>query len=258
MQDTRRSECRASDDPPLRLASRQHELGIRPARWDDAEAMHRVAALHMELLDYGPMAGLGERFIRRAIYEQHLRDGSLRAALYEVAGRAVGFVAYTDQPWTFHRVTLRRHWPRTAWILFTSLLREPGRVLNLWRAMRVTLSRRGEVQIARDGVGEVVCIAVQRAYLAPRFARESGRRLSEDLVAYAACELGRTGLDEMRMLVDADNREVLFLYHRLGARFERYTQAGEPMVNVWFDLRSPVFARALAIEVERRAEVSAS
>ncbi len=42
----------------------------------------------------------------------------------------------------------------------------------------------------------------------------------------------------MRMLVDADNKAPLFLYHKMGASFDDYQQAGEPMVQVWFDLEN--------------------
>ena len=145
----------------IRLPSAEREFRLREIEWHDAEGLQAVARLHMELLDYGPMAGLGERFIRDAIYQQHVRDGSLRVALYEVDGVPVGFVAYTDNPWTFHRVTLRRHWLHTAWILLLALAREPARLRKVVRAIRVVLSRRGEVEIAREGVGEVICAPIR-------------------------------------------------------------------------------------------------
>ena len=40
----------------------------------------------------------------------------------------------------------------------------------------------------------------------------------------------------MRMLVQAENKAVLLLYHLLGARFEPYELGGEPQVQVWFEL----------------------
>lgn len=40
----------------------------------------------------------------------------------------------------------------------------------------------------------------------------------------------------MRALVDAPNKAALMLYHTLGASFQEYDQAGEPMVEVWLEL----------------------
>jgi ribosomal protein S18 acetylase RimI-like enzyme len=135
---------------------------------------------------------------------------------------------------------MRRSWFTAAVELVKAGLRQwrtPGKVL---RAVRVLLSRRQEEQQAPDANGEVVCVAVRPAYLQPKFARTTGLRASEELVCYAGRELARERVAGMRMLVDADNKPVLFLYHRLGARFEPYEQAGEPMVQVWFDLTASV------------------
>jgi ribosomal protein S18 acetylase RimI-like enzyme len=232
----------------LSLASKARELRLREIRADDCEGMANVSGLHMELLSYGPMAGLGELFIREAIYRPHVSDGSLRVALYTVDDAPAGFVAYTDRAIGFHRDSLRRHWARTAGVLALALAQDPRRIVRLLRSIRVLLSRRGEQRLGTDPMAEVVCVAVRPAFVAARFARESGRRVSEDLIRYAADRLRELGLRELRMLVDADNREVLFLYHALGARFERYEQAGEPMFNVWFDLQSGPLANPLMVD----------
>jgi len=48
------------------------------------------------------------------------------------------------------------------------------------------------------------------------------------------------GVDRVRMVVEAHNKPALLFYHRLGGRgFEPYEHAGEPMVQVWFDVREP-------------------
>jgi hypothetical protein len=229
----------------LTLASRAHELHLREIEADDDDGIAIIARLHMELLSYGPMAGLGELFIREAIYRPHVADGLLRVALYTVDGAPAGFIAYTDRAIGFHRESLRGHWLRTAGVLALALLQDPRRIVRLVRSVRVLLSRRGEQRLGTDPMAEVVCVAVRPAYVAPRFARASGRRVSEDLIRYAADRFRALGLRELRMLVDADNREVLFLYHALGARFDRYQQAGEPMFNVWFDLEGGKLASGL-------------
>jgi SAM-dependent methyltransferase/ribosomal protein S18 acetylase RimI-like enzyme len=209
---------------------------VRAVARNDANGIAEVARLHMALLGFGPLAGLGEFFIREIGYRVNLADGLLQLALYEVDGRAAGFVAYTQRSITFHRSALRRHWVRVLIVLALTMLRHPYRLPQLMRVLKVMRSRRGETRIGGDPMGEVVAIAVQREYLAPDFIRRSGLRVTDELIRHAMAYLRRAGVGEMRMLVDAPNKAALLMYHRLGARFEPYEQAGEPMVHVWFDI----------------------
>ena len=202
---------------------------------DDISGLQKVAELHMELLDYGPIAGLGERFIRDIGYRMHIQDGVLRVLLYEVNGDPAGFVSYTADSFGFHRHSLASHLLRVSWSVFISIVSDLSRIPKLLRAIRVLLSRRDDLSGGEEALGEVVSIAVRPHYL--RHAQApSGRRISEELVALAAGVLQQAGLTQMRMLVDADNKAVLFLYHRLGANFSDYRQAGEEMVQVMLEL----------------------
>lgn len=202
----------------------------------DAASLDAVSDLHMELLGFGPMAGLGWRFVRDVCYVSHVEDGMLRVALATVDGAPAGFVAYTSHSIGFHRSGLKKHWLRAGTVLLGSLIADPRRLGKLLRALRVLVSRRGETALGEDPLGEVVCVAVRKQYLAPAFVRQSGVRLSERLIRYAQEQLGRLGVSRMRMIVDADNKPVLMLYHLMGAHFEPYEQAGEPRVHVWFDI----------------------
>lgn len=211
-----------------------HEL--REVSSNNKQDMATVARLHMELLDYGPMAGLGELFIRQVGYSIHLRDGLLKVALYEVAGRPAGFVAYTSRSITFHRSGLGKHWLYVMWILTISMLQDPRRLRRLLRAIRVIRSRRAEGNLGQDPLGEIVAIAVLPQYRKPEFTRRTGLRLAQELVAHARSRLKQAGVTKMRMVVDDDNKAALFFYHGLGAQLEPYEQAGEPKVQVWFEL----------------------
>jgi ribosomal protein S18 acetylase RimI-like enzyme len=202
----------------------------------DAASLDAVSDLHMELLGFGPMAGLGWRFVRDVCYATHVEDGMLRVALATVDGAPAGFVAYTSHSISFHRSGLKKHWLRAGTVLAASLIADPRRLWKLLRALRVLASRRGETALGEDPLGEVVCVAVRKQYLAPAFVRQAGVRLSERLIRYAQEQLGRLGVSRMRMIVDADNKPVLMLYHLMGAHFEPYEQAGEPRVHVWFDV----------------------
>lgn len=209
---------------------------VDPARPSDLDA---VAVLHMELLPFGPMAKLGRRFIREVCYRVQVEEGLLRVVLAEFAGRPAGFVAFTHRSITFHRVSLRRHWLLTAWVLAGALIERPARLKRLVDAVRVVLQRRGELRTGRDPLGEVVCIAARPEYLKRAFLESAGTRLSEELVQLALGELRAAGVSRVRMLVDEDNKAPLFLYHRLGGRIEKYPGAVQPTLQVWFDLSDP-------------------
>ena len=208
---------------------------IREIAHDSAD-LRKVSAMHMQLLDWGPMAGLGETFVRKACYAMHMRDGTLQCALYEVEGEPAGFVAYTDRSVGFHREGLRKHWMYAGLSLAESLLEDPRRSLALVRALRVVASRRGEADEHSDPLGEIVCLAVKPEYLKPDFIRKRGIHVSEELIRYAGRRLRVRGVTRMRAHTDAFNKAVLFLYHRLGATFAPFVQAGESMIAVWFDL----------------------
>lgn len=225
-----------------------HVHRIREVAHTDSQEMDTVADLHIELLGFGPMAGLGRRFVKDACYVNNMLDGQLKVAVYEIDGEIAGFVAYTHQSISFHRTSLRKHWARTVYTLLLSLLERPTRVVALVRALAVLGSRRSEnVTVGSDPMGEVVCIAVRPEFTKREYALHNGARPGDSLVSYAGQNLLALGVDEMRMLVDADNKAVLFLYHQLGATFEKYQQAGEPMVQVWFKLPDLVRARPSAL-----------
>jgi hypothetical protein len=218
-------------NPPAKI-----DWSLREVPADDARGLDAIADLHMELLDYGPMAGLGWRFVRDVCYQAHMQDKLLRVALATVNGEPAGFVAYTSLSISFHRSGLAQHWFKAGLVLAYSLITRPARILKLARALKVLWSRRGETVLGADPLGEVVCVAVRKKFLAPAFVRASGIRLSEYLIGYAREQLAKLGATRMRMIVDADNKPVLMLYHLMGAHFEPYEQAGEPRVHVWFEL----------------------
>ena len=221
-----------------------HVHSLREISCNDSESMNTVADLHIELLGFGPMAALGRRFIRDACYANNMMGGQLNVALYEIDGEPAGFVAYTDRSISFHRTSLKAHWFRTGVTLLISLLQDPRRIVALFKALSVLSSRRAETGVlGSDPMGEVVCVAVRPQFLRNEYLLADGSRPSVALIAYAARQLASVGVEEMRMLVDADNKAVLFLYKALGANFEPYEQAGVPTVQVWFDVSKLVEER---------------
>jgi SAM-dependent methyltransferase len=223
---------------------RNHDrVAFREIRHCDDVGLDVVASLHMELLGFGPMAGLGQRFIREICYRTHMQEESLRVIVATVDDCPAGFVAYTPFSASFHRSGLSRHLVRTGLETMLAVITRPSRLLKLVRALRVLASRRTEVDRIDDSMGEVVCVAVRPEYLRADVARSIGVRLSESLIMLAADYLRRCGTDQMRMIVDADNRPVLMLYHQLGASFAQCRLGGEPVVEVSFELSTSLRGR---------------
>lgn len=206
---------------------------IDPANQQDIAAITR---LHLQLLAHGPMARLGELFLQRFCYTMLIRDGLMKAALYEVDGRPAGFIAYTTRSISFHRTAIRRHWLYVAGLILVSLLRDPRLLLRLLKGVRLMFSRRAERRLGQDPMAEVLAIGVLPEYRTPEFLRRTGLRLGAGLVAHATSYFQQAGLTRMRMVVEARNKPALVFYHSLGASFEPCRHAGEPMVQVSFDL----------------------
>lgn len=199
---------------------------------EDAAGLETIAQLHRELLPFGPMAKLGVGFLRDFCYRQLLNDGLLRATVAWVEDIPAGFVAWTDRSITFHRTAIKSHLLLVSALTVRAVLTDPAVVARLPRALRLMFDRRGEQRSWNDPSAEVLAIGVRREYARSRV----GQRLSVGLIEHAATELVTEGFTEMRMLVDADNRAPLLLYHSLGAAFERYQQAGLPVTLVTLPL----------------------
>jgi SAM-dependent methyltransferase len=218
------------------VAAGTARLRIREIAATDRPGLEIVAGLHMELLGFGTMAGLGHEFVREICYRANMVEGALRVFLAEIDGEPAGFVAVTPFARTFHRRGLSGQLGLAAWQTLKAVLLKPGRLGALLRSLRELGSRRDETAEHGPEPGEVVCIAVRPAYLAPRFMRSSGIRLSEVLVRHCSQYLRRAGTPRMRMLVGADNKPVLMLYHLLGAHFRDVKLGESANVEVTFDL----------------------
>jgi ribosomal protein S18 acetylase RimI-like enzyme len=214
---------------------RASTVQIRPVAPTDDEGLRAVAALHEELLPFGPLAALGPDFLRTVCYRAPTRDGLLAVALAEVDGRPAGFVAYTGDSARFHAEATRRHAVLAAWRLVVALAQDPRRLRAVPRIGRVMRSRVADDE-DRRAVGEVIGVGVRPEFLAAAFRKRTGRWLSRDLIAHAAADLHDAGNERLRMFVAAENTRTLLLYQALGADFERVEHGGEPTIAVTFAL----------------------
>lgn len=210
---------------------RIREVGIH-----DRKEIAEVARLHMQLLPFGPMSGLGETFVREIGYAAPVRDGRLRIAVCEVDHEIAGYIAFTEKALEYQTKTIRDHWGSVLRILAGFLLRHPHRLGNVWRAAKAATAHRYESETADSLRGEIAASAVSPEYCTAVFYRRMRVRISEELVKYAAASLRRAGMRRLRAFIDADNRAVFMIYHRLGAQFENLQFGGVPTVRVSFDL----------------------
>jgi ribosomal protein S18 acetylase RimI-like enzyme len=195
-----------------------------------------ITRLHLELLWWGPLALLGETILRDFCYTVLVREGLMRAALYEVGRHPAGFVVYTDRSITFHRSAISRHFGYVTYLTALSLLRNPRVIFWLMRAIRLMVSRRKEHKESRDPLAEILAIGVKPEYRNAGFVRRTGLQISRELVAHAVLYFRRIGLSRMRMIVDADNKPALLFYHGLGGRLEPCKQGGVSAYCVWLDI----------------------
>ncbi len=217
--------------------------GLRVADPDSARDAATLARLHLALVGHGPMARLGETFLSRFCYSMLIRDGLMKAAVYEVDGEAAGFVAYTTRSYTFHRAALGKRWPSVAYLVAREVVCNPRVLGYLFKAVWLMFSRRAEKTQGQDPSAEVLGIGVLPQYCSAAFVRRTGIRISPALVAHAAEHFRGAGLGRMRMIVEEHNKPALLFYHSLGASFEPYAQAGEPMVQVWLDIADALATR---------------
>lgn len=203
-------------------------IGIVSIAPDDGERLDAIAALHISLLPFGPMSPFGKKFVRALGYELPVRDGSMQIAGMEVDGELVGYIAYTKDARGFYGATIKKHFLHICWLTFRSLIAKPVRIGSVFRALRILRSRTNVDDIPSD-TAEITAIAVSPEFSSAEFVRESGVRVSQDLVLFAKDDLRTQGIRVLRGVIDGFNKAAVMMFGHLGASIEKYEQAGESM-----------------------------
>lgn len=203
--------------------------------WHDTVGLQKIADLHMELLHFGTFAQLGKEFVRDICYKVNMKEGLMKAELCEISGTAAGFVAYVGDSFKFHSISLAHNLFTVSAALFRSILQDPSRIGKLYRIARLMLSRRSEVADDAWPMGEVICIAAKPEFLTFKFIKQHKEKISKSLVEHALQDLKEMQVYKVRMIVDEDNKAPLFLYHSMGARFEKHKMGGESKMVAIFE-----------------------
>lgn len=173
-----------------------------------------LTVLHRALLPRSPVALLGDEFMERFYYSILPREGLIFGALAYVDDRPAGFAVATHDSAGFMRTAFRRWWHRLAWVIGISLVVKPTRVAALWEAWRI-MTTRPAVRSSRPQ-GEALSIGVLPEYREPGFVRETGLRISVDLMRSGLSQLRARGVREVRTIIDADNMPSKLFHQRFG------------------------------------------
>lgn len=208
---------------------------IREIDPENESDVRKVSKMHLELLPWGPMSRMGRLFLERFCYTVLINEGLMKAFLYEVDNKPAGFIAYTQCSITFHRTAIKKHFFYVVYIITISILRNPLLVLNLIKAIRVVLSRRGEQRNGEDPSAEILAVGVYPEFRTPQFIRKNGLQISHELFNNAVAYFKGVGIKKMRLAVDSFNKATLLFYHGLGGRTEPIKRGGDELVQFWFD-----------------------
>jgi ribosomal protein S18 acetylase RimI-like enzyme len=184
---------------------------------DNPEHVLAAARLHAALLGHSPIPRLGSLFMTRFFYSQLVRDGLVHCFLYRVNGEYVGFLSFTERPYSFMSEGRSAHLLRLAFILGLAVLAKPAR----WRILfdTATAGRRTPPSDA-DGVGEFLSFGVLEQFSAHRDSQQ-GLRIPTVLFDAGIRHFRQRGFRRIEWNVDADNLRAIIFYRSYGATLEK-------------------------------------
>jgi hypothetical protein len=203
---------------------------------DVATAAHLHAVLFEQI---GPIAKLGERFLRRYCYSYVLRSGLMKAVLIEVNGQPAGLAAYSSDPKRLHTAALRGHFPFLAGELIRAVIEQPSMVLRLPGVLSLFWERRrDQIPVPVGTFAEVVVFGVLPQYVTRRFIRETGVQVAEVLIDYVLDDVWAQGFTRLRGVILASNKPALSFFTVRASRIDSYPSARRPSFQIWLDMES--------------------
>jgi ribosomal protein S18 acetylase RimI-like enzyme len=186
-----------------------------------------VAALHAELLPDSPIPRLGSRFMTEFYYPCLVKDGFIQCDAYRRDAQWIGFMAYTNAPFTFMRQAALRNLVTLSRVLMRCLIEDPSRMATLFEVLRLSRLRR---RMAEPRVGELLSFGVL-----PGFTRvkdeKSGLRVPNLLFENAVRALRDDGVEKIVFWVLRSNRPMLLFYQSYGIAFRHAPVAREHLVT---------------------------
>jgi ribosomal protein S18 acetylase RimI-like enzyme len=190
-----------------------------------------VAELHETLLGHSPIPRLGRLFMTRFFYSTLVEEGLVQGFLYRLDGRYVGFLTFTEQPFTFMAQARRAHFLRLAVILGLGVLARPARI----RILLDTLSQRREPAEEAAGIGEFLSFGVLEQFAGRRDSGQ-GLRLSNVLFDAGIEHFRVRSFRRIEWSVDGSNLRAILFYRTYKAAMEKSPRAWPGDYRVWLDL----------------------
>jgi hypothetical protein len=195
------------------------------------EHVQAAATLHETLLGHSPIPGLGRLFMTRFFYSRLVEDRLVRGFLYRADGRYVGFLTFTERPFTFMAEATRAHFLRLGVILGLAVLARPRRIGILWD----TMSHERQAPADAAGIGEVLSFGVLEEFGARRDP-ERGLRISNVLFDAGIEAFRAAGFRRIEWNVDGGNLRAVLFYRTYKATMEKSERAWPSDYRVWLDL----------------------
>jgi hypothetical protein len=209
---------------------------LREVSTSDPESVAWAARLHLDLFsDIGFIAQLGERILRRVCYGVLVRDGLMKATIFEVDGQPAGLAAYTTDSKALHAAPSERYLGLVIREILLSTILEPRIIAGFPGALRLLLERRHERIEGGLPIAEFMALGVLAPYRTPEFVRSIGARPGDLLLDHALAYFREAGIREARGIVLADNRPALMFFRMRASRVEPYPKAVNPSYQVWFN-----------------------
>lgn len=208
--------------------------GIVPLDPANREHVAAAARLHTTLLGHSPIPRLGNVFMTRFFYTSLVDDGLIRCYLYRLDGEYVGFLSFTERPFSFMRDGQRSHLLRLAAVLTAAIVERPSRLQLLLDARK---AGRRDVPPDADGVGEFLSFGVLEQHAADRDAA-SGLRIPNLLFDAGIRHFRERGFRRIEWNVDSDNLKAILLYRSYGATLEKSPLAWPSDYRVRLDLQA--------------------
>lgn len=211
---------------------------LQPLDRSERVSARDLTALHTALLRESPVVLLGQRFMEQFYYTTLVREGVLRGAVAYVGGAPAGFIVGTIESAGFMRRALRRHPLRLAGIIGVSVLGDPRRFVPLLEAWRIMRNLPEPVSSEGD-VGEILSLGVLPEFRSPKFIRQTGLKISLDLVQLMLRQLEAGGARTVRVVVDEDNLEARLFYQGQGWELGEAQPGGWRKPTVEYVWRAP-------------------
>jgi ribosomal protein S18 acetylase RimI-like enzyme len=210
---------------------------LREVAPSDEEAVAWAAHLHRELFsDNGLIARLGDRLLRRFCYTVLIRDGLMKATVFEVDGKPAGLAAYTTDSKAVHASASQKYLGLVLREALVSVLLNPRIIAGIPGAARLLFERRKERIDGDRPMAELLALGVLPPYRTPEFVQRTGLRVGDQLLHHALSHFKEAGFQEARGVVLADNRSALMFFRMRASRVEPYPNAAKPSYQVWFDV----------------------